>query len=119
MPIRIRISMMMPILILIRIRIGIKTMPILMRVLPQVLHMLENRTKKITFSHSISSLQSFIFLISVKSVIIFSMFDSILKFSEKSKVYQLFHLFELIYRSGFGKMMRSRPDQDPQRWVKA
>jgi hypothetical protein len=43
MPIRIRIQIAMLILILIRIRIGIKTIPILMQILPKVLHMLENK----------------------------------------------------------------------------
>jgi hypothetical protein len=37
MTIRIRIYILMP------IRIGIKTMPIVMRILPQVLHMLDNQ----------------------------------------------------------------------------
>jgi hypothetical protein len=44
------------------------------------------KSEKITFSHNIASLQWFIFLISVKGVIIFSILDSILKFSGK-KVY--------------------------------
>ncbi len=50
MPIRIRVQIRLSILtpiqiqIQIRIRIGIKTMPIHMSILPQVLHMLENRT---------------------------------------------------------------------------
>ncbi len=39
MPIRIRMSILMPF----RIRIGIKTVSILMRILPRVLHLLENQ----------------------------------------------------------------------------
>ncbi len=42
----------------IRIRIDINTMPILMRILPQVLHMLEN-PKFFIFSRSIATLQCF------------------------------------------------------------
>ncbi len=75
----------------IRIRIVVDTMLILMRILPQDLHMSEN-LNFFTFSHSIASLQCFIVLISVECVIIFSILDSILKFSGTSLVYQLFHL---------------------------
>jgi hypothetical protein len=71
----------------IRIQIGIRTMPILMGILPQVLHLLENQNF-FTLCHSIVSLQCFIFLISVKCVIIFSAEI----FLERSLVY-LFHLF--------------------------
>jgi hypothetical protein len=41
-----------PISMLTRIRIGINMMPILMRILPQVSHMLENLNFFSTFSHS-------------------------------------------------------------------
>jgi hypothetical protein len=58
----------------IRILIDIKAMPILMRILHQVLHMLENHIS-FTFSRSIASLQCFIFLISVKRVILFNILD--------------------------------------------
>ncbi len=47
--IRIQISSLMPIQIRIRIWTGIKTMPIHMRILPQFLHMLENRDKNCYF----------------------------------------------------------------------
>ncbi len=50
MPIRIWISMLMPIQI--RIRIGIKIMPILKRILPQVSHILKNPNFVFTISHS-------------------------------------------------------------------
>jgi hypothetical protein len=62
------------------------TVPIHMRILPQILHPLENKKFFLTFSVSIASLQCFILLISVKGVIIFSILDSILvlKFSGKS-----------------------------------
>jgi hypothetical protein len=74
----------------------------------------ENKEKiKITLYYSFASLQCLIFLISVKGVMIFSIFDSILKFSEKSKVYQLFDLSG-IDLSGSDKMMRIRPHPDPQ-----
>ncbi len=45
MPIRIRISILVQIHIQIQIRTGIKTMPIHMRILPQVLHMLDKGIK--------------------------------------------------------------------------
>jgi hypothetical protein len=44
------------------------------------------------FSRSFASLQSFIFLISVKDVIIRSILDIILKFCRASIVYHLFHI---------------------------
>jgi hypothetical protein len=76
----IRISMLMPIRIW--IRIGIKTISILMRFLPQVVQRLENLNFFSTFRHSIASLQCFIFH-SVKYNIIFNILDSIFKFSVK------------------------------------
>ncbi len=45
-----------------------------------------------TFSHSFASLQSFIFVISVKDAIIRSILDRILKFCGASIVYHLFHM---------------------------
>jgi hypothetical protein len=80
----------------IQIRIGIKTMPIHMRILPHILQMMENQNF-FTFSHSIASVECFVFLISVKYAIIFGLLDSIMKISgnnffSKSKVYQLYHL---------------------------
>jgi hypothetical protein len=77
--IRARNFMLMPIQIRIRIRIGIKMMQIHiphMRILPQV----STSDFFFTFNHSFASLQSFIFLISVKYVIIRSILDRILKF---------------------------------------
>ncbi len=67
--IRIQISML--------IRIGIKTMPIHMWILAQVLHMLENQNIFFTFTHRIARF-------SVKCATICSIFD-ILKFSGKKK----------------------------------
>jgi hypothetical protein len=55
-------------------------MPIFMRILPQVSHILEFF---FTFSHSFAILQCFIFLISVKHDQIFIILDSILKFCGK------------------------------------
>ncbi len=78
--IRNRISMLT--LIQIRIRIGIKMMQILMRILPT--HVGKSKTF-LTFG-----------LKNVKRcVVIFSNLYSILKFSGKKCVYQLFHLFRL------------------------
>jgi hypothetical protein len=45
------------------------------------------------FNHCISSLKCFVFLISDVSECFFPFMDTILKFSGKSLVYQLFHLF--------------------------
>ncbi len=58
-PIRILISKLMPTQI--QIRIDIKTMPNLLRFLPQVLHVLENKKTIFTFGRSFASLQCFIF----------------------------------------------------------
>jgi hypothetical protein len=63
-----------------------RTVPIL----SQVLHMLENQNY--LFSHSIPTLQRFIFLISVKCVICFQYFDSILKFSGKKATFLSFFI---------------------------
>ncbi len=79
MPIRIRISILIPSQIWIRVWAS-KTLPILMRKLPQVLLMLENQNFYFTFNHNIATLQCFIFLISVKCVM-FQYLDSILKFA--------------------------------------
>jgi hypothetical protein len=62
MPIRIQIFMLMP------IRIGIKTMPILTRILSQFLHVLKNKN---FFLFLVPALHCFNLLISVKWVIIF------------------------------------------------
>ncbi len=51
----------------VQIRIGIKTMPSHMRILPQHLHMLENRGKILNFIHSYASLLRFSFLIKYRS----------------------------------------------------
>jgi hypothetical protein len=53
--------------------------------------MLEKQ-KIFIISHSISSLQCFILLISVKDAIIFGFMNSLLKLSRKSTVYQLYNL---------------------------
>ncbi len=106
MPIRIkiRISILMPI----RIRIGIKTMPILMRILPQVLQILENHIF-FTFCHFTMS--------NVPYVIQY--LDSILKFLEKSLLYQFFHLLGIDTDPDRAKWCGSGtdPDPDPQHWI--
>ncbi len=61
-------------------RIGIKTMPIHMRILPHILHILENRSKNFTFIHSNGSTMFFSFFISGKCVMISSILDSIFYF---------------------------------------
>ncbi len=53
------------------------------RILPQVLHMMENKNLSYTFIHSCASLHCFIFLFSVIAVIMFNILDSILKFPGK------------------------------------
>jgi hypothetical protein len=66
-----------------------------LRILAPALHVLEILDLFFTFSHSIASLQCFIFLINVKQMCHnFQYFgvDCTLKFSGKSLVYQLFHL---------------------------
>ncbi len=57
-------------------------MPILMRILAQVSHMLENKNFLIQKSQ-LCQLTIFIFLISVKDVIILSILNSISNFVEK------------------------------------
>jgi len=69
--IRIRVSILM--LIQIRIRIGTYMMPIHIRILTQVIHMLENQ---ILFLFPLKA-------VTVYTVIIFNILDSILKFSGK------------------------------------
>jgi hypothetical protein len=73
------------VLMTIRIRIGIKTMPIVMRILPQVLHMMEN-PNIFTFIFWSQHCRFTMFCLShqrVKCAPIFSIFDTILKFSGK------------------------------------
>ncbi len=82
MPIRIRTLLSM--VMLIRIRIGMKTMPIHMRILPKVLHMMENRANYFYFysrqwALGNASLQCFSFHISGKCVMILSILNSIQK----------------------------------------
>ncbi len=97
MPIPIIISMLMPILpIHFRIRIGIKTMPILMRILPKNLHMLENLIF-FTLSHSIVTYNVLSFSSVSEVSYVFSILDSILKFSgKKSTLSTFFICLELI-----------------------
>jgi hypothetical protein len=59
--------------------------------------------ENLTFSRNIAILRCFIFLISAKGVIILTILDSVLKFLEKSIVYQLFHLLGI--------------DNEPDRYV--
>ncbi len=65
-------------------------------------------------------------LISVKCVIIFSILDNKLKFSRKNFFFKVKLISIIIFAwnlyqsgsswSGFGKILRIRPDPDPQRW---
>ncbi len=69
-------------LLQIRIRIGIKTMSILMRILPKILHLLENQIVLLLNTVLAVYVQWFIFLSSVKCVKIVCILDSsILKLS--------------------------------------
>jgi hypothetical protein len=72
----IRISMLMPIQI--RIRVGIKTMPILMRILAQFLHLLENQNFFYFLSQHCHLTMFYLSLIFSTGVL-----DCILKFSGK------------------------------------
>jgi hypothetical protein len=45
---------------------------------------------------------------------VFSILDSILKFSEKSLLYQPFHFLRIDTDPDPAKIMRIRPDPDPQ-----
>jgi hypothetical protein len=81
--IRIQISILMPIQIRIRIWIGIKTMPIHMRILTQFYTCWKIGTKTFTFVLCNASLQCFSLLINSKGVMDFSNFDSMLKFFGK------------------------------------
>jgi hypothetical protein len=72
-------SVMIPIQIQIRIRIGIKPMLIRMWILPKVLHILESKGNFFYFFSQQCQFTCFSFLISGKSVTIFS----ILEFSRK------------------------------------
>ncbi len=77
MPIQIRIQslILMPIQIRIRNRIGIKTMPIQMRILPQFLHIWENRGK-FYIIHSYASLLRFSYLIRAICIMILNILDN-------------------------------------------
>jgi len=98
------ISMLMPIQVRIRIQTGIKTTHA--DPTPQVLHMFENQNF-FTFSQSIASLQCFIFLISVKSVIIFyTYFGQHIEIKGKYLYYKICHLL------GFVTDL-DQPDPDP------
>ncbi len=108
MPIRIRISMSMPI----RIRISIKIMPIPMRILPKVSHLLENPNLFLLLVAAFAALRCFIFLISAKDVITFSILDSILKFCGKKFINFFIWLALIPIRTG---MPIGQNDADPIR----
>jgi hypothetical protein len=78
-------------------------MPILVRILLKVLHMLENQNFFFTFSNSIVTLQCSFFLISVKCVICFQYFGQHIEIFWK-KVY----FFNFFYLLGI--------DTDPDRY---
>ncbi len=85
--IRVRNSMLMPIQIRIRTGLVSKWCRSTCESYPKFQHPIF-----FTFSHSFASLQSFIFLISVKDIIIRSILDRKLKFCGASIVYNLFHM---------------------------
>jgi hypothetical protein len=68
-----------------------------------------------TLSHSFAGLRCFIFLISVRDVIILSILDSILNFEEKRIVHHLFHMPDIDTDAGSvpDKMIEIRPEPDP------
>jgi hypothetical protein len=119
MPIRIqiRISMLMPI----QIRIGNKTMPILMRIIPQVLHMLENQ-KILLLVTAFTVLQCFIFLVSFKRVISYRYFGQHIEIFWEKRPLSTFSArsgsacsgCRSGSGSGSGNIIQIRPDLDPQ-----
>ncbi len=80
-------SILMPTQIRIRIWKGIKTMPIDIRILPQVLHILLIIIffTFSPFSHALAILQCFVFLISVNEITIFRILDRIFRFPAHKK----------------------------------
>jgi hypothetical protein len=80
MPIRIRLSILRPI----RIWIGIETMPIHMRILPQVLHKLENWAN-ILLLFTVMPVYNVFFSYQWQICHVLSIFAGILKFSCKKK----------------------------------
>jgi hypothetical protein len=109
---QIRLGILM--LIQIRIRIDIDTMPIHMRILHQVLHKLENRTKCFTFIHSNVSSVDYVFLFS--SVANVSWFKVIWKayWNYHEKRYKKYLCSELI-PIRIGKIRILENDADPTR----
>jgi hypothetical protein len=61
-------------------------MPIQIRILPRIIHMLEKLKICLTYIHNSASLNSFTILVSVKGVLMFNILDSVLKFSGKGIV---------------------------------
>ncbi len=97
----IRISIWMPIQI--RTCISIKTMPILKRILPQVLHILENREKFSLLFKAMSVYNVFPFH---KCHDYSIRFGNFFERSKKSRCLKW-------YRSGSGKINLIRPDSNP------
>jgi hypothetical protein len=83
-------------------------MPIQIRILPKILHILENQKLCLTYFHNSASLHNFTFIVIVKGVITFNILDSVSIFLEKVQSNFTFGLS--------GKMMTIRPD--PQHWKK-
>ncbi len=121
MPIRIQISIWMRIHI--RIWIGIRTMPIHKRILPQVWHIFEKRKNAVFHSNA-----NFSFLTSCKSVIILrTTYWNFLKKGKNTCAWNWYRSGSAgsrsarpwcRFRSGSGKMMRIRSDPDLQLWKK-
>jgi hypothetical protein len=76
------------------------------RILPQVLQVLENPNKNFTFIHSSATLSCFVFLINVIGVIDSNTLDNILKFSGKKYSLAL-HLVEINTDPDPSKICRS------------
>jgi hypothetical protein len=69
----------------------------------------KTKTKFFTFNHSIANLQCFPFLISVKYVIIFNIFDKILKFSVKKFTFSFVWNLWNLYQSLIGRIRIGMP----------
>ncbi len=111
---------LMPIQIRIRIRNGIKTMPIHMRILPQVLQYIYWKIGRKNVYFYTQQCQFTMFFLCYRWQTYhdfkYSISDSILNFFLK-KVKNT--CAWSLYRSGSGQMMRIRPDPDPdpQHWL--
>jgi hypothetical protein len=93
----------------IRVQIGIETMPILMRMQPKVLHMLENQNFFLLLVTA-SPLYNVLSFSSVSNVsYVFSILDGILKFSGKKSTLSTFFICLELIPIRFGRILISMP----------